>query len=377
MKKQSDIKEYTVSNFREAVNLLEKLGRIPAPSGHEDKRAEFCLDWFRKQGGKNAWIDERKNVFCSLDCDKYPDIAVFAAHTDVVFPDTEELPLKREGKRVYAPGIGDNTGNLINLMMAAKYILNKDIPMGRGIIIAANSCEEGLGNLEGCKEIFRRYGDRITSFFSFDGYMSQCISIPVGSHRYKITVKTQGGHSYKDFGRENAILTMAYIVQKLYDIKLPKEEKTTCNVGCAKGGTSVNSIPSEAYFNYEYRSSSGKCLEIMQERFEHVIGSFKRAGKDVSVENLGMRPGRPEGENRLLDEWTQKNIRIIRKYYDGPMDTAAFSTDSNIPLSLGILANTIGTVTGEGAHTRQEWIDTDSLIPGTGIILELMLGYAK
>ena len=131
---------------------------------------------------------------------------VLMAHTDVVFDDMEELPMTRDGNILYAPGIGDDTANLVNLMMGAAFLTEHADELKTGIMVVANSCEEGLGNLKGCKEIFKNYGSRIKAFYSFDCYLSACIYTPVGSHRYQIQVQTEGGHSYRDFGRDNACL---------------------------------------------------------------------------------------------------------------------------------------------------------------------------
>ncbi len=371
------INDYVNAHVQEAIELLEKLGKIPAPSYHEEKRSEFCSKWFKEQGAEAVWIDEMKNVICAVECDKYDDIVVFMAHTDIVFPDIEELPLRREGNKLYAPGIGDDTANLVNLMMAAKYILNNKMSMKKGVLFIANSCEEGLGNLEGCKEIFKKFGDRITEFYSFDGYVSQCTSIPVGSYRYKISVKGEGGHSYLDFGRENAIQIMASLIQDLYKIEIPKSEKTTYNVGYIEGGSTVNSIPQEASILYEYRSPSQKCLDDMAHKFNTVLSNFKNAGKMITSEVLGIRPGKGEINEALLKSWTEKNLDIIKKYYDGPMDLQPYSTDANVPLSRGVLANTIGTIVGGEAHKREEWVDLNSIPTGMKIVLDIVLQYAE
>ena len=377
MDKDKLINEYVNSHIAEAIKLLETLGKIPAPSYKEDRRAEFCLKWFQEQGAENTWIAEAKNVICTMDCDKFDDIVVFMAHTDIVFPDMKELTMKREGNRLYAPGIGDDTANLVNLMMSAKYFLNKKSCMKKGIMFVANSCEEGLGNLSGCKEVFNKYGDRINEFYSIDGYLSQCTSTPVGSHRYKISAKSEGGHSYLDYGNENAINVISSIIQGFDKIVLPDEEKTTQNVGYIEGGTTVNSIPQEASMLYEYRSSSQKCLMEMEEVVTNLISGIKNEGKNISVELMGVRPGKGEMDEESFNVWTENNISTIKKYFDGPIDTQPYSTDANVPLSIGVLANTIGTISGADAHKREEWVDLDSVPVGMKIVFSLMLKYVK
>ncbi len=369
------IRDYINEHIMEAEELLETLGRIPAPSHQEDMRAKFCKDWFEKQGAKNVWIDQAKNCICAIDIDKYDEIVVFAAHTDIVFPDLEALPVKKDGRKLYAPGIGDDTANLVNLMMGAKYFLTEQKSMRKGVLFVANACEEGLGNLEGCKALFKEYGHRIKYFYSFDGYLSQCTSIPVGSYRYRVTVQGEGGHSYLDFGNQNAIHIAAKLINDLYSVKVPKNEKTTFNVGQIDGGTTVNSIAQKATLLYEYRSSSQECLEMMEENFNSIISKYKREGFDLNVEILGIRPGKGIIDEKAMGDWTQRNIDIIKKYYNGNIDCSPYSTDSNIPLSQGICANTIGTIVGQDAHKREEWVDLDSLPTGMKIVLELMNQY--
>ena len=372
---RTQIEAFIRQHKEEAVDLLEELGKIPAPSHKEEKRAAFCKNWFEKVGCKDVRIDGAQNVICQFCCDKYEDIVVLMAHTDVVFDDMEELPMTREGNILYAPGIGDDTANLVNLMMGAAFLTEHADELKTGIMVVANSCEEGLGNLKGCKEIFKNYGSRIKAFYSFDCYLSACIYTPVGSHRYQIQVQTEGGHSYRDFGRDNAIHIAAQIVNELYQIEPPAGETTTYNVGTITGGTTVNSIPQEAVLLYEYRSSSEKCLKEMEEKFQQVIEKFRRQGKMVNVEILGIRPGAGEYDKTELETWTKKNIACIREFYDGAMDVSPGSTDANIPLSKGILANTIGTVKGGGAHTREEWVDLDSIPTGMGIVMNILAQY--
>lgn len=363
------------ANREDAVQLLMTLGRIPAPSHQEDRRAAFCKNWFQQEGCSEVWIDSAKNVVCKFNCDRYDRITVLMAHMDVVFDDTGELPMSRSGDILRAPGIGDDTANLVNLMMGTRFLIQNKEHLKTGIMIVANTCEEGLGNLKGCKEIFSNYGDRIQEFYSFDGYLAQCTSTAVGSHRYRMQVLCEGGHSYLNFGRDNAIQIAAELIHQLYQITPPQEVYTTYNVGRIEGGSTVNSIAQEATLLYEYRSSSEHCLELMRQAVNEVVERFRADGKTVNVEILGIRPGCGDGDRTALEVWTERNIQLIRRYYDGEMDLGPYSTDANIPLSRNVLANTIGTVRGGGAHTREEWVDLTSLSTGMGVVLSILSQY--
>lgn len=369
--------QYAAASAEEQRELLRTLGRIPAPSHQEDLRAAFCRDWLLAQGAKDVTIDKAKNVICRLGGEACEELVVFAAHMDIVFPDTEPLPMEEKEGKLYAPGIGDDTANLVNLLLCAKYLLKNDVKMNCGILIVANSCEEGLGNLDGTKELFAAYGHRIKAFYSFDGCIPAYCNSAVGSHRYRVTCRTVGGHSYGDFGTPNAIEILCALVEKLYQIEPPTEVKTTYNVGRIEGGTTINSIAQSASMLYEFRSASQKCLEAMEEKFHRAVEACRSRGGELSVELLGIRPGNGPVDEKELEDFTAHTADVIAAFYEGELSCVPSSTDSNIPLSLGIPANTVGTVLGGLAHTREEWIDLESLPAGLKIGLSLILQYAE
>ncbi len=370
------VEHYAEECAGEQQALLRTLGVIPAPTRQEDLRAIFCRDWLLAQGATDVSIDSAKNVICKINCENASEYIAFAAHTDIVFPDTSELPMYEEGNRLFAPGIGDDTSNLVNLMMGAKYLIQHPLDTNYGILVVANSCEEGLGNLDGTKALFARYGTKIKAFYSFDGYTPQCCSCAVGSYRYRISCHTCGGHSYVNFGAPNAIEILCALVEKLYQIEPPAEAITTYNVGRIEGGTTVNSIAEDASILYEFRSTSQSCLETMEQAFHQAVDSIRDRGGDITIDLLGIRPGNGPLDKDALDVFTKQTAEIISTYYEGEIDYAPYSTDSNVPLSLGIPANTVGTVLGANAHTREEWVYPASLTPGLKIVLSLMLQYA-
>lgn len=363
---------YAAAHAAEQLELLRTLGRIPAPSRQEDLRAEFCRDWLAARGAKDVYIDGAKNVICPIG-PRDGVLTAFAAHTDVVFPDTGPLPLREDAAILAAPGIGDDTANLVNLMLASAYLLEHGIAGPNGVLVVANACEEGLGNLDGTKALFAAYGDRIKAYYSFDCYLPQCICTAVGSRRYKITCRTRGGHSYRDFGQPNAIEILCRLVEALYRIEPPREARTTFNVGRFEGGSTVNSVAQEASLLYEFRSTSQACLDRMEELFRRTLESCRDPGATLTVELLGIRPGSGPVDPAELAAFTEESAALIRSITGEEPDLCDASTDSNIPLSLGIPANTIGAVRGGLAHTREEWIAKDSLTPGLALVLALML----
>ena len=369
---------YAENAAGELEELLLALCRIPAPSHQEDKRAEFCLDWFQKAGGKDAYIDGAKNVVCPWNQGADKPVLIFMAHTDTVFPDLEPMEPVVEKDKIYCPGVGDDTANLAVLMLAARYLMQQGFPSDYEVLFVANSCEEGLGNLKGSRQLMQDFGPRVAAVVSFDGYMQGISNRAVGSARYKVTLRTEGGHSYGSFGNRNAIHLLASMITTLYDIKIPAGlGRTTYNVGLIEGGTSVNTIAQNASMLYEYRSDDRKGLAFMQNAFEKVVDAYRAMDIPVEVELIGERPcsGTPDPEKMKKLEDTAS--AVIRQYAGLDPSFGAGSTDCNIPLSMDIPAICPGVVTGGKAHTRQEFIDRASLLPGLKVGLSLMLSLLK
>lgn len=251
-----DILKYLKDSEEETINLIETLCGIPAPSHHEERRAEFVKNWLTENGAKGVYIDEALNVLYPVGCEGRDDIVVFLAHTDTVFPDMEPMPFVNDGEYLHSPGVGDDTASLAVLMMIAKYVAQNDLKPTRGILFVANSCEEGLGNLKGTKQFMADYEGRIAEVYSFDAKFQAMTNKCVGSHRYEILFETEGGHSFGAFGNRNAIHAMADVVCRLYDCEVPVEgnSRTTYNVGIVEVG--LQSIQLHKLANF--------CMSIVQ-----------------------------------------------------------------------------------------------------------------
>ena len=371
---QELIEVYAGNHIKEAEDLLLTLARIPAPTRKEDKRAAFVKEFLTANGAKGVKTDRMKNVIWECPGRDPDHCIVLMAHMDVVFDDEDELPLTIDGDIVRCPGVGDDTANLVNLLMSAKFLLDTGLVPEKTLVFVANSCEEGLGNSDGCRAVCEAYGDRMDAFYSYDGNLGMCCGRAVGSYRYEITAKVTGGHSYTDFGNDNAIVLMAELIGKLEALKLPRDILTTRNAGVIEGGTTVNSIAASCRMLYEFRSESQKNLEIMDAALYAVLESMPK--KDAfTVKVIGRRPGSSPENAAAREAFSERSREIIRSVFDGELDEAAYSTDSNIPLSMGIPANTIGTIDGALAHTRQEWIRLPSLAEGLAIALKIVESY--
>lgn len=375
MKLTEQIITYIEAHQQEAYNLLLELAQIPAPSNHEEKRAEFCRNWLEKQGAKDVYVDEALNVVYPVGCTENNPLMVFMAHSDVVFPDTDPLPLTVEDGKIKCPGVGDDTANVVALLMAAKYIAQEKLMPsdGKGLLLVVNSGEEGLGNLKGSRKIMEDYAKRVEEFVTLDSGPKCILNRAVGSKRYLIEVDTEGGHSYANFGNRNAIAYLASLIDTLYTVKVPPKGKTTFNVGTVTGGTSVNTIAQHAEMLYEFRSDEKESLEIMERHLDAAIEFYRAKGIQVTVSLVGNRPCSSEVDQVKENALMERAAAAVKNHYGYDVTYAAGSTDCNIPLSLGIPSICVGCVEGRGAHTREEYAEISSLLPGLKLAFELIL----
>lgn len=368
-----DIKTAAENSHEETLGLVRALCAIPAPSGRERARAEYVFGLLREYGYPGAYIDGSDNAVCV--CGQGPEYTLFMAHTDTVFPDTSPMPFAENAEKMYSPGVGDDTACLAVMLTALRILKENGFASKRGLIFAANSGEEGLGNLRGCRGLFHDFAGKITRMYTFDGQLSGVVGKSVGSHRYSVAVRTEGGHSFNAFGSRSAIDVLAKLIEEIYRIEPPKYEgtRTTYNVGTVEGGTSVNTIAEEARMLCEYRSDDVRCLAEMEGKFAGLFEAAKAKCLSLEVKKVGERPCMSGVDPDTQRKLTEKVAAIQKKYSGLDASDHSGSTDCNIPHSLGIPAVCSGLYIGGGAHTRGEWIEKRSLIPGLCAALELIL----
>ena len=371
------IKDYINKNAELLYRTLKDLCLIPAPSHYEHERAEYCKKWLEKCGAEGVYIDNALNVIFPINCDGSNEITVFAAHTDTVFPDREPLPYHEEGSKVFCPGAADDTASVVVLLLAAKFYIENNIAPEKGIMFVFNSCEEGLGNLKGTRQLFKDYDGRINTFITLDSVLDIIVDRAVGSHRYEVSVYTDGGHSFNAFGNTNAIAVLSNMVNEIYKIEVPQKEgsKTTYNVGVIEGGTSVNTIAQSAKMLCEYRSDDKECLAFMSREFNRIFDKTAQTA-GVAVKMVGDRPC-ADIDISKIDALKENIVPIIEETIEKKVTFNSGSTDCNIPLSLGVAAICIGTDIHGKTHTREEWVDKESLKTGLEITLKAIISLTK
>ncbi len=359
------------SDYERFVQELITLNEIPAPLFKEQARAKAYLEMLRAAGLSDVEIDAEGNamgVRRGTGAPGGPMLAV-AAHLDTVFPEGTNVKVKRDGSRLAAPGIGDNTRGVammlavIRAMQAAKFETTSDV------LFVGNVGEEGEGDLRGVKFLLRqgKYKDRIKQFIAIDGSEQGDITrAGVGSFRYRVTFKGPGGHSYGAFGLVNPAFAMGSAMAKISRLQVPVQPKTTFNVGGVRGGTSINSIPSEMSMDVDLRSESCAELKKLNDAFlaavkqavdeENGARSTRQGKVEADPKLIGDRPC---GETPLTSPIVQ-TVTAVVKAFGLPLGYSTSSTDSNVPMNMGIPAVTIGRGGPSGrAHAPDEWTDVD------------------
>ena len=354
------------------LRTLEELTLISAPSFHEEKRAEYCIKWLEKSGITAAEKDECGNVILSFADEKSCHNRIFMAHLDTVFSADTKLGIKKDGELWRCPGIGDDTANAVCLLMLVRYLWENEASMLNSCIFVWNVCEEGLGNLAGSRAVMKKFRNITDCVISFDLYSDSVYSSSVGSLRYEIGVHTDGGHSYHDFGRTNAIAVASKIISELYGYIPDNDDSvyTTYNAGTIKGGTSVNVIASDCTFLWEFRSNDRRSLKKADEHLRDVTGKFDSQAR-INIDVIGERPCMGSPDKNFMEKLAAICEAAVSDVTGKKPVSGAASTDCNIPLSLDVPAVCVGLICGGNAHRTDEWIDVSSLSAGCIIAFKI------
>jgi acetylornithine deacetylase/succinyl-diaminopimelate desuccinylase-like protein len=353
------------------VRELIALTEIPAPPFKEQVRAKFYLEMLRQVGLTDVEMDPEGNVM-GIRRGTGPEggpLLLVNAHLDTVFPEGTDVKVKRQGTRLMAPGVGDDTRGLALILALVRTLDAAKFTTPGDILFAGNVGEEGEGDLRGIKFLLKtgKYKDRIKQVVAIDGNESSGITRGgLGSRRYRVTFKGPGGHSYGAFGLVNPAFAMGGAIAKFARLEVPTTPKTTFNVGVVRGGTSINSIPAEVSMDVDMRSEACAELNRLDQEFLAVV----RQAVDEENRTRSTKEGRVEADPKIIGERpcgetpldapiVQAAASAIKAFGLSPVFSIS-STDANIPMSLGIPAVTIGRGgPGGRAHSPDEWVDVD------------------
>ena len=345
-------------------NLIE-LTEIEAPPFKEEKRAMEFSERLKLAGIEKVWIDSIGNVIGFLEGSIGNKNIAIDAHLDTVFPEGTDVQVRIKNDTLFAPGIGDDTRGLAMILTIAETIIKSDIKPVDNILFIGTVGEEGLGDLRGVRYLFKNNEPKIDSWIAIDGgSIGRVNNQALGSYRYEVVFDGPGGHSWGAFGLVNPHHALGAGIKNFVekaDIYTDNGPKTSYNVGIISGGTSINSIPFKSSMQIDIRSIDPNRLNDMEEILFNSMNkaldeqnAIKRSGPDLklTINKIGNRPSGKVDESVPL---IQKTIAATQYMGVEPRLTIG-STDSNIPISLGLPAVTIGRGgVGGGAHSLDEW----------------------
>ena len=345
---------------------LVLLTEIPAPPFEESERANKFKSMLEEAGADKVWIDKVGNVLALRKGSKGEKVIALDAHIDTVFPRETDVKVKYRGDTLVAPGIGDNTRGLVMILAVLKALNKAEIKTEENLLFVGTVGEEGLGDLRGVKHLFSEETDiKIDSWISIDGgKIGRVNHGALGSKRYRAHFKGKGGHSWGAFGLANPHHALGkaieYFVNDAREYTDHKGAKTSYSIGRVGGGTSVNSIPFESWFEVDMRSLDPNRLEeintIFQKSVKRAVEDYNASGvKDKVTLELEMIGDRPSGILSADLPLIQRAVAVTNHFGVKPRLTTG-STNGNIPISLGIPAITLGRGgKGGGAHSLDEW----------------------
>ena len=360
-----------------------RLCEVEAPPFKETKRAEVYARMFREAGLQNVRIDKEGNVLGDRPGSQPRPRLVFSAHLDTVFPEGTDVKVRRDGAVLRGPGIGDDCRGLAVVLAVIRAMNQAKIQTPGTITFVGTVGEEGLGDLRGVKYLFNEgMKGQIDRFVSIDGTGLGITHIAVGSLRYRVTFKGPGGHSYGAFGLSNPLHALGRAVETIAQFEVPADPKTTFNVGRVGGGTSVNSIPFEAWFEMDMRSASPSALQAIDAKFHRAVDDAvkeedARWKKNVLSVDKALVGNRPAGQTPANAPIVQAAVSVTRAL-GLAVSLDEGSTDSNIPMNLGIPAITIdGGGRGREAHALGESFDSTNSWQGSQRALLLAIALAQ
>lgn len=374
----------------DAVTLERQaaLSAVPAPTGHETRRATRVAELLREAGLADVRIDDAGNVRAWYGNGGRGEgggtgdgCVVLSAHLDTVFGAELDVSVRRGGgegektHRLEGPGISDNARGLTALVAVADALVRSSVWPARPILFAATVGEEGAGDLRGVRYLLNGSAPlpRPTAFIALDGAgLERIVHRALGSRRYRVTYRGPGGHSWAAFGVANPANAVGRAAAAVADVPTSHTPRSTCAVVRLGGGSSLNSIPQEAWLDLDLRSEDPEALAALDRTVQAALARARE------VENAHRTPGtmplqlevrvvgdRPSGATPRAHPLVQAALAATRALGGrvGGRGTAACelacaSTDANVPIALGIPAIALGAGGRAGdAHLPTEWYE--------------------
>ncbi len=359
---------YYLEHLEDMVQENITVCEVAAPPFQEHARANYVAKRWRELGLTDAFVDETPNVYADIRGQGDGPTILVAAHLDTVFPAETDVRVRREGHELHAPGVRDNSTAVAALIQLVAGLRALGLTFKGRLILVGTAGEEGLGDLRGMKAAMARFGQEVDMVVAVDGNLGSVIHEGIASRRLQVSVTTGGGHSWGDFGVASAIHALGRMIADISHLEVPKQPRTTYNVGVISGGTSINTIAQQAEMFIDMRSTCSESLAHLEQQVRSIL-ELHAKGLNLQIEVVGDRPG---GALPSDHELVQQANEILTALGISP-SSAPSSTDANVPLSQGVPAICIGITNGRGAHRLDESLDIRPIPKGMAQLAGLLL----
>jgi acetylornithine deacetylase/succinyl-diaminopimelate desuccinylase-like protein len=381
-----DVQKALHSVDERATGIVDEWIRLvetPAPSGKEQVRAKYIRAEMEKLGLSEIRTDDIFNVSGVRKGTGGGPSVVFAAHMDTVFPESTDLKVKREGDILRAPGVGDDTSNLMAVLEMFR-ALNRAGIQTKGDLIFLASVQEEVGLL-GAKHWLETSGYKPDLFVATDVGSTEVWYGALRIDQFKFFYTSPGAHTMESRGGPSPAKAVAKAITALYDIPLPPIAQgldsfklPVINVGMLGGGTVVNAVPREAWFTVDLRSLDG----ATQDRLESaVVSTARRIGEQEGVgfrmeKKMGIDYSKALPQKERLNHPLVQTALATSNYFRKPgtpeiVARNVGSTDANIAVSMGIPAVAIGATAEHMPHRLEENAESGSIVPGIKSLIAL------
>lgn len=361
----------------EAVDLIQAIQQIPAPTFLEAGRAAFVAERMATLGLVDVRQDALHNVYGRFPGQRRRSPLVISAHLDTVFPLETDLTIRTNGRTLAGPGIGDNSTGVAGLLLLAECLIEQRFDLTHDVWFVANVGEEGLGDLRGMRAVVAHFGRSARYVVVEGGLFGQISHQAIGVRRYRLEVIGPGGHSWGSFGVTSAIHVLGHLISAIDQLPVADSPRTTYNVGIIEGGTSINTIAQKAALLLDLRSEEPAAL---QKLVDDVIDLVQRTnqqrgenGIQVTMTPIGNRPA-----GKIARDTPLVQTAVAALHYVGCQNVTFMmgSTDANVPLSQGVTAVVLGLTESGNAHRLDEYIDATRLPDGLSQLLLVTLAAA-
>lgn len=384
--KRADVKSAMTmleQRFPSQVEEWIRIAEMPGKSRLEQQRGAYVKSVFEKEG-LTVSVDSIGNVTGVRKGTGGGPTIVIAAHTDIVFPPETNTKVRRSGDTLFAPGVGDNTASVGNMLSTLR-VMNATKFTSKGDIIFIGTVQEELG-LKGM-DYWLAHNPKPDLLIVPDGAYGSVAYGALGIYWTKFVFTHPGAHTLSSRGIPTPVKAVAKAIDRLYQLQFEAlPNGAVMNIGQIHGGSIFNAVPQELYFTVDLRSSDPVLLDSLDRtitRITQEVAAEQKVGLKIEIEQKSGAGGTEKQlEGARAHPLVQTAVDINRALGMSPgmpgasEAVATGATDANPGVVRKIPSIAIGGSKANGAHQLTEFALASSALPSTKLLYLLTATFA-